>query len=79
MLISKPRREVINMEADNLLTIRQLVKLYKAFTEATVRWWVFNSELNKFNTCIIRIGKRVYIDRKAFDKWLEGHRVVPVT
>lgn len=65
------------MNGENILTIDQLVSQYPAFTEKTVRWWVFNGKTNGFEACIIRIGKRIYIDKKKFASWVESHRPVP--
>jgi len=60
----------------NVLTIPQLVALYPAFSEPTVRWWIFHAEKFDFGKCIIRIGGRVFIIKEEFDKWLRQHQVV---
>jgi hypothetical protein len=62
------------MNAQNALSVAQLAELNPAFSEATIRWWIFNAETNGFNRCLIRIGGRVFIDRSAFEAWLEEHR-----
>ena len=66
------------MKIEHLYTVAQLAQLNPAFSEATVRWWIFNAEANGFNKCIIRVGGRVFIDRVAFEAWLEEHRVEQV-
>lgn len=67
------------MDMTNLLTVAQLAELNPAFTESTIRWWIFNAEEFGFSKCVIRIRGRVYIDRVAFEAWLEEHRqAVPV-
>ena len=58
----------------NVLTVKQLAKLNPAFTESTIRWWIFNAVTNGFNVCLIRMKRRIYIDRQAFERWLERHR-----
>ena len=63
------------MEGVNVLTVNQLVEEYPAFPEATVRWWIFNADRNGFANCLLRIGGRVYVDRKAFGAWLDQHRI----
>lgn len=63
------------MEFRSILTVSQVAELNPAFSEATLRWWIFNAERNGFSRCLIRIGGRVYIDRAAFDEWLNDHRV----
>lgn len=62
------------MNAQNILTVSQLAELNPAFSEATLRWWIFNAETNGFSKCLVRIGGRVFIDRHAFENWLEEHR-----
>ncbi len=62
------------MNAQNILTVSQLAELNPAFSEATIRWWIFNAETNGFSRCLVRIGGRVFIDRAAFEQWLEEHR-----
>lgn len=62
------------MNIEDALTVAQLAKLNPAFTQSTLRWWIFNAERNGFIQCLIRVGGRVYIDRKAFEAWLDSHR-----
>jgi hypothetical protein len=62
------------MNAQNALSVAQLAELNPAFSEATIRWWIFNAATNGFNRCLIRIGGRIFIDRNAFEAWLEEHR-----
>lgn len=64
------------MDGDNILTIDQLVTAFPAFGEKTVRWWIYNGKSNGFEACLIRIGSRIYIDRKRFVDWLKSHRPV---
>ena len=47
------------------------------FTEAQVRWWVFNEAQNgmKAHGVVVRIGRRVYIDVDAFDRWIDSQQV----
>lgn len=62
------------MDMTNVLTVKQLAKLNPAFSESTIRWWIFNAVSNGFNECLIRMKRRIYIDRLAFERWLEKHR-----
>lgn len=47
------------------------------FTEAQMRWWIFNEATNGLRAqgAVIRIGRRVYIDTDAFDRWIESQQV----
>jgi len=59
-----------------MMTVAQMAEMNPAFSEATLRWWIFNADINGFAACIIKVGGRVYIDREAFEYWLERQRVV---
>jgi len=62
------------MNLHNLISVSQLVAESPTFTEAMLRWWIFNANTNGFHKCLIKIGGRVFIDRLAFEEWLEEHR-----
>jgi len=64
------------MDGENILTIDQLVSVFPAFGEKTVRWWIYNGKSNGFEACLIRIGSRIYIDRNRFIEWVKSHRPV---
>ena len=46
------------------------------FTEAQVRWWIFNERHNGMSDhgVVVRIGRRVYIDEAAFDRWVDSQQ-----
>ena len=48
------------------------------FTEAQLRWWIFNESHNgmRDHGVTIRIGRRVYIDVEAFSRWVDSQQVV---
>ncbi len=62
------------MCVEDLLTVSQVSELNPVFSEATLRWWIFNAEQMGFDCCIIRIGGRIYIDKTALEEWLNQHR-----
>lgn len=62
-------------ELRNLKTVKQLVQEYPGiFTEGSLRWTIFNAEQNGFDTCVIRMGRRVLIDQHALRRWFAKHR-----
>lgn len=65
------------MRSENLLTVRQLAKSSPAFTEASLRWLIFNAKSNGLNRALVKVGRRVLIDVPEFEMWLEGQRQVP--
>ena len=63
------------MLSSKLVTIRQLAESPdNPFTAGQFRWWVFQEDFNGFKDVIVRIGRRVYIDVEALDRWIEGQR-----
>jgi hypothetical protein len=67
-------------EADTLLpnthffTVKQLAKRHPAFSEGSLRWAIFNRRLNGFDSCLVRIGRRLLIDEQRFLEWVAQHR-----
>lgn len=59
----------------NLLSIRELAAdPSNPFSEPQIRWWIFQQEQNGFKAVTVRLGRRIYIDLEALDRWLEDHR-----
>lgn len=46
------------------------------FTEPQIRWWIFNERHNGMadHRVVVRIGRRVYIDPEAFDRWVDSQQ-----
>lgn len=53
----------------NLLTIKDMYELY-SLKENSIRWLVRKSMIP-----IVKIGKRIYFDKKEIDKWLEERKI----
>jgi len=60
-----------------LRTVKQLAAEAPFVTEGKLRWWIFHAETNGMSQALVKIGGRVYIDRPAFNKWLESQRIAP--
>ncbi len=58
----------------NLRTVRQIAEDNPIINEATLRWWIFHAAANGFRSCVVRVGRRIYIDVDRFGEWLESHR-----
>jgi hypothetical protein len=63
------------VEYTDLRTVKQLATEAPFVTESTIRWWIYHANSNGFDAVLIKIGGRVYIDKNAFNKWLEGQRL----
>ena len=62
-------------ELQHLKTVRQLCEEHPhLFTEGSLRWLIFQRETNGFDRCVIRIGRRLYIDLRQLRQWLAENR-----
>ncbi len=56
-----------------LATVKQIPELYPGvFTEASIRWLIFNEKQNGFSKCVRRIGKKLVIDINIFESWIDS-------
>jgi hypothetical protein len=63
--------------SQDLRSVRQLADELKptgGFTESSLRWLIFNGQSNGFDACLVRVGRKVFIDRQRFGQWLEAQR-----
>jgi hypothetical protein len=51
------------------LPLEEFVKRHPVFDIKKLRWFRTNSELNNFNMCVKKIGRRIYISPRLFWKW----------
>ena len=63
------------MDYRNLKTVAQLAESSPAFTEASLRWMIFEAETNGLNRALVKRGRRVLFDVPEFERWLENQRV----
>lgn len=64
-------------EANQLRTVKQLADELKptgAFSQGALRWLIFHSKTNGFDQALVRVGRKVLIDRQRFDAWLDQQR-----
>ena len=67
------------MDYKNLRTVKQIVeKAFPIITEGKMRWWIFHADQNGLSCAIVRIDGCVYIDRDAFNRWLDAQRDKPL-
>ena len=62
------------MTANSLRTVAQLADELPAFDEPAIRRLIFHAEKLGLGYAIVRLGRRVYIDIDAFNRWLDDHR-----
>lgn len=56
----------------NLTTVREFADS-TPFTEGQLRFWIFEAPRNGLAEvgAIVRVGRRLYIDRDAFNRWID--------
>ena len=62
------------MTAESLRTVAQLAEALPAFDEAAIRRLIFHAEEIGLSHAIVRIGRRVYVDVRDFEQWLDQRR-----
>jgi len=59
------------------LSVKQLTKLYPAFSELSLRWVLFNRSNNGADSFVIKVGKRkIVIDVEKFEIWLQQQKKI---
>jgi len=65
------------MSYKNLRTVKQVAESNSGvWTEASLRWLIFNRKKNGFDSVLVEPPGRVLIDIVRFDEWLESYRPV---
>jgi hypothetical protein len=41
--------------------------------ENQMNWLLRNRHINGFDTCVVKVGRKVLIDESRYLKWLESH------
>jgi hypothetical protein len=59
-----------------MLTVAQLATRHPAFSQASLRHWIFHSENNGLaaSGALIRLGRKILLDEAAFIRWVKSHR-----
>lgn len=61
----------IDERISRYVTVKQLSKLYPAFSELSLRWILFNRNNNGADSFVIKVGKKkLIIDTEKFQVWL---------
>ena len=58
------------MEVPTYLTLKQVLEIYP-FKVSTVRHWILHRDNNGLGTSIIKIGQKLYFDKKLLQEWIE--------
>ena len=61
--------------AKSLRTVAQLAEELPAFDQAAIRRLIFNAKENGLAPALFKIGRRIYIDVRLFNRWLEERRM----
>lgn len=60
--------------AKRLVSVKKIPELYPgAFSEAAIRWLIFNEKQNGISKCLRRLGRKLLIDLDEFEAWIDQH------
>ena len=66
------------MTAEHLLTVKEIVDNPAIpFGANEMKHFLFKRDQNGLAKAVVKIGRRVYIDKRKFDDWIEEHREAP--
>lgn len=54
------------------LTVKQVAAKHPAFSEAALRYYIFNEKQNGLSGAIRRIGRKVLINEERFLNWIDA-------
>ena len=57
------------------LTVKQLSTKCPAFSEASLRYHIFNARTNGLEKAIFRIGKKILFNEALFLSWIEEQKI----
>lgn len=60
-----------------LLTVKQVTEAFPAFSEGSLRWWLFHRKTNGLAKAVRKIGKKILLDEELFLRWVEDHSEGP--
>ena len=65
-------KKYLDSEDNPYLSVREFAKKFSTFTEASIRWLIYNNTTN-FNKIVVRrIGKtKILLSVKDFWRWIE--------
>tara|TARA_R110002126_G_scaffold20353_1_gene75341 strand:+ start:4007 stop:4438 length:432 start_codon:yes stop_codon:yes gene_type:complete len=53
-----------------LSPVEKLIERAPAFTKGGIRYWIFWAKKNGLDKALIKIDRNVYVDIRAFNRWL---------
>lgn len=53
-------------------SVRQFSQRHPCFSEASLRYYIFNETKNGIDKAIKRVGRKILINEERFFDWLEG-------
>ncbi len=64
-------RNLDSIELESLIPVQEVADRYPAiFTRTTVHWLMRNRDQNGLAQCVVRIGKRDFLIKPFFERWL---------
>jgi hypothetical protein len=65
----------MNIQTKRLSPVKKIPEYYNgAFSEASIRWLIFNEKINGFSKCLCRVGRKILIDLDNFESWINEQK-----
>ena len=64
----------MNEVTSSLYTVQQFCARHNWPPLGGLRWLIFNAKDNGFERCLVRVGRRVLINEREFERWLEAQQ-----
>lgn len=56
------------------LTVKQVALKYPAFSESSLRYYIFHEKQNGLSNSIRRLGRKILINETSFLNWLDSQK-----
>jgi hypothetical protein len=63
----------IDQDYPRFLNVRTAAEFFR-WPIGGLRWLIFNAQANGLERALVRVGRKVLIDREEFVLWLNSHR-----
>ena len=53
-------------------TIDLFIEEHPQYTKTQIRWWLYERETNGFDSCVAKVGRRIYLHAPSIYDWFES-------
>lgn len=65
------------LSLENLMEPHEIAERYPTlFTEKQLDWMLRKRHRTGMDRAVVKVGRKLFIDKAEFERWIEGHREV---